>query len=70
MEPIRRTRWLRARIACAAGVLVLLVVELTGHRNLPIEVVQLTLTGGIVVTSVLDLVELRRRRQGATDYPR
>jgi hypothetical protein len=62
MEPIRRTRWLRARIACAVGVLVLLVVELTGHQSLPIEVVQLTLVGGIVVTSVLDVVDLRRRR--------
>ena len=76
---MRPTRWLRLRIACAVGVLAMLVVELTGHRTSAIELVQLVLIGGIVVTSVLDVRDHRRDgrdgrggpdRRGDLDRPR
>jgi hypothetical protein len=58
------------RIACATGVLVLLVVELSGHRSLPIEITQLSLIAGIVVTSVVDVMDLRRSRPDDPDPSR
>jgi len=52
------------------GVLVLLVVEVSGHRSLPVETVQLVLIGGIVVSSVLDLADFRRQRRDGSDHQR
>jgi len=52
-------KWFRLRVAFAAGVLVLLVVELTGHRTWLVVVPQALLVVGIIVTSVLDLGDVR-----------
>jgi len=43
-------------------VLGLLGVELSGHRGWPVVLIQAMLIGGIVVTSVLDLRDLRHKR--------
>ena len=59
---IRATRWFRLRLAFAIGVLALLVVELTGHRGLPVVIPQALLIAGIIITSVLDLRDVHGRR--------
>jgi uncharacterized membrane protein YecN with MAPEG domain len=43
-------------------VLVLLALELTGHRPWPVLVLQVLLIAGIVITSALDFRDLRARR--------
>ena len=59
------TKWFRLRVACALGVLVLLVVQLSGHRSGLVVLLQTLLIAGIIVTSALDLRDLRRRRAAA-----
>jgi hypothetical protein len=49
-------------VAFALGVLILLAVELSGHRGLIVTVPQALLILGIIVTSALDLRDLHRRR--------
>lgn len=61
------TKWFRLRVAFAVGVLALLGVELSGRKNLPVVLVQALLIVGIVVTSALDLRDLRRG--GGSDQP-
>jgi hypothetical protein len=61
------TKWFRLRVAFAVGVLALLGVELSGRKNLPVVLVQALLIVGIIVTSALDLRDLRRRR--GSDQP-
>ena len=62
------TKWFRLRVAFAVGVLALLGVELSGRKNLPpVVLVQAVLIVGIIVTSALDLRDLRRRR--GSDQP-
>jgi 4-amino-4-deoxy-L-arabinose transferase-like glycosyltransferase len=56
------TRWFRLRLAFALGVLVLLVFELFGHRSWLVVLPQALLIVGIIITSALDLRDLRRRR--------
>jgi len=58
-------KWFRLRVAFALGVLALLVVELSGHRTWLVVVPQALFIVGIIVTSVLDLRDLRRHRGGA-----
>jgi len=54
-------------VLSALGVLGLLGVELSGRRNWPVVLVQALLIVGIIVTSVLDLRDLRRERAEAPD---
>ena len=61
--------WLRIRIGCAAGVLVLLGVELAGRPTWPVVVAQIVLIAGIVTTSVLDLRDLGGRRRARPGPP-
>jgi len=62
------TKWFRLRVAFAVGVLALLGVELSGRKNLPpVVLVQAVLIVGIIVTSAVDLRDLRRRR--GSDQP-
>lgn len=63
------TRWLRLRVAFAIAVLVLLPIELSGHRSWPVILLQALLIVGIIATSVLDLRDLRRRRGTASGPP-
>jgi len=53
-------KWFRLRVAFALGVLILLVVELPGHRSWLVIVPQALLILGIIVTSVLDIRDVRR----------
>ncbi len=69
MSRISATKWLRLRLAFAAGVLVLLAIELTGHRSWPVLLLQVLLIVGIVITSALDLRDLRGRRTAAPGPP-
>jgi hypothetical protein len=69
MSRISATKWFRLRLAFAVGVLALLAVELIGHRSRPVILIQAVLIGGIVVTSGLDLRDLRRRRTAASGPP-
>jgi L-asparagine transporter-like permease len=62
MRLLFKTRWLRLRALFAVVVLVLLAVELFGQRSWLLGAIQILCIIGIVVTSVLDLRELRRRR--------
>jgi len=57
-------KWFRLRVALALGVLALLVVELSGHRTWLVVVPQALFIVGIIVTSVLDMLDLRRDRGG------
>jgi 4-amino-4-deoxy-L-arabinose transferase-like glycosyltransferase len=52
-------------VAFALGVLLLLAVELSGHRSWRVTLPQALLILGIIVTSALDLRDLRRRRAAA-----
>jgi hypothetical protein len=63
------TKWFRLRLAFAIGVLVLLAIELSGHRSWPLFLLQGLLIVGIVVTSALDLRELRGGRTAASGPP-
>jgi uncharacterized membrane protein YfhO len=56
-------------VAFALWVLVLLAVEVSGHRNWLVILVQVLLILGIIVTSALDLWDLRRRRAAAGPPP-
>jgi uncharacterized membrane protein YecN with MAPEG domain len=62
MSRISVTPWFRLRVGFAVGVLVLLALELTGHRPWPVLVLQVLLIAGIVITSALDFRDLRARR--------
>jgi hypothetical protein len=53
-------KWFRLRVAFALGVLILLVVELSGHRSWLVIVPQALFIVGIIVTSVLDIRDVRR----------
>jgi len=53
-------KWFRLRVAFALGVLILLVVELFGHRSWLVIVPQALFIVGIIVTSVLDIRDVRR----------
>ncbi|MBI1376485.1 MAG: hypothetical protein GC157_03235 [Frankiales bacterium] len=59
-------RWFRLRLLCVVGVLALLVVEALGHVSPLVLSVQALLVVGIVVTSVLDSRDLRRRGDTAS----
>ena len=64
------TKWFRLRVAFALGVLVLLAFELSGHRSLLVTLPQALLILGIIVTSALDLRDLRRGEQQQSGRPR
>jgi len=53
-------KWFQLRVAFALGVLILLVVELSGHRSWLVIVPQALFIVGIIVTSVLDIRDVRR----------
>jgi hypothetical protein len=69
MSLIPVTKWLRLRAVFAVGVLVLVIIELTGHRSWPVVLVQALLIFGIVTTSLLDVRDLRRGRTGDPEPP-
>jgi hypothetical protein len=56
-------------VAFALGVLVLLAFELSGHRTWLVKLPQALLILGIIITSALDLRDLRRRRTAAFGPP-
>jgi hypothetical protein len=62
MRRIPRTRWLRLRMAFALGVPGLLIYELAVRQNWLLVLTQVLLILGIIVTSALDLRDLRRQR--------
>lgn len=59
---MRVTRWLKLRAVLAVGVLVLVAVELAGHRGPAVVVPQALLIMAIVVTVILDVRDIRRSR--------
>jgi len=63
------TKWFRLRVACALGVLVLVAFELAGHQGWLVILLQALLIVGIIVTSALDVRDLRRRRAPAPGPP-
>jgi hypothetical protein len=69
MQRPSETKWFRLRVAFALGVLVLLAFELSGHRTWLVTLPQTLLILGIIVTSALDLRDLRRRRAAAAGPP-
>jgi hypothetical protein len=56
------TKWFRLRAVFAVVVLALLIEELIGRRTWLVGLVQAVFIVGIIVTSALDLRDLRRRR--------
>jgi hypothetical protein len=69
MSRMSATKWIRLRLAFAIGVLVLLAIELSGHRSWPLFLLQGLLIVGIVVTSALDLRDFRGGRTAASGPP-
>ena len=69
MPSTSAAKWLPLRVAFAVGVLVLLAVELSGHRDWPVLLLQSLFIVGIVITSGLDLRDLRGRRAPANHPP-
>jgi len=69
VQRVSETKWFPLRVAFALWVLVLLAVEVSGHRNWLVILVQVLLILGIIVTSALDLWDLRRRRAAAGPPP-
>ncbi len=69
MRRASETKWFRLRVAFALGVLVLLALELFGHRSLLVVLLQALLILGIIVTSALDLRDLRRGKAAAAGPP-
>jgi hypothetical protein len=65
MQKVSETKWFPLRVAFALGVLVLLAVELSGHRSWFVVLLQTLFILGIIVTGALDLWDLRRRRAAA-----
>jgi hypothetical protein len=65
MQRVSETKWFPLRVAFALGVLVLLAVELSGHRGRFVVLLQTLFILGIILTSALDLLDLRRRRAAA-----
>jgi hypothetical protein len=63
------TKWFRLRVAFALGALAILAFELSGHRSWLVILLQALLIVGIIVTSALDLRDLRRRRAAAPGPP-
>jgi hypothetical protein len=59
------TKWLWVRVVLAVAVLVMVGVELSGHRPTAMVVVQAILIVGILATVVADLVAWRRRSVGS-----
>ena len=55
-----KVNWFRLRVAFAVGVLILLVVELSGHCTWEVVVLQALFIVGVIVTSVLDIADVRR----------
>lgn len=66
---VAATKWFRWRVALAVGVLALLAVELSGRRSWPVILIQSLFIAGIVVTSALDLRDLRRRQKAGPPPP-
>ena len=64
------TKWFRLRVTFALGVLVLLGLELSGHRGWLVIVPQVLLIAGVIVTSALDLRDLRRKRAAEPGRPK
>ena len=67
MGRISATEWFRLRVTFALGVLVLLAIQLSGHRSQPVILLQVVLIVGIIATSALDLRDLLRRGGTASD---
>lgn len=63
MERPCATKWFRLRVACAIGVLAGLAFELSGQRSWPVILLQAVLIVGIIVTSALDLRDMRSRQK-------
>ena len=70
MERPSATKWFRLRVACAVGVLAGLAFELSGQRSWPWILLQAVLIVGIIVTSALDLRDLRSRRKATPGPPK
>jgi len=56
------TRWLRLRAVFAVVILVLVIEELVGPRVWPAVLVQVIGIIGVVITSALDVHDIRRKR--------
>jgi len=69
MSRIATTKWFRLRVVFAIGVLPLLAIELSGHRSWPVVLIQTLLIVGIVITSLLDLRDLRSGQAAAPGPP-
>jgi uncharacterized membrane protein YecN with MAPEG domain len=69
MASASATKWFRLRVVFALAVLVLLAFELSGHENWLVILLQALLIIGIIVTSALDLQDLRRRRAATPGPP-
>jgi hypothetical protein len=63
------TKWFRLRLVLGVGVLALLAVDLSDHWRWPVLLAQDLLIAGVVVTSLLDLREVRVRRAAAPGAP-
>jgi hypothetical protein len=63
LERVLRTKWFRLRLVFAVAVLALLAYELFGHRYWFVGLVQAILIAGIIVTSALDLRDIRHQRR-------
>jgi len=61
MARVSETRWLGLGLILALGVVALLGLELAGHQAWFVVLPQALLIVGIVVTSALDIMDLRRR---------
>jgi hypothetical protein len=62
------SKWLRIRAGLAV-VVALVIVELTGHRPWPVVLIQGLGIVGIIITVVLDLWDIGRRRATGSDPP-
>ena len=69
MQRVSETKGFPLRVAFALGVLVLLAVQLSGHRGWFVVLLQTLFILGIILTSALDLMDLRRRRAAAAGPP-
>jgi hypothetical protein len=68
--PVRSaSKWLRIRAGLAVVVVALVIVELTGHRPWPVVLIQGICIVGIIITVVLDVWDIVRRRAAGSGSP-
>jgi hypothetical protein len=63
------SKWVWIRAGLAVVVVALVILEVTGHRSWPVVLIQGMCIVGIIITVVLDLRDIVRRRRARGSGP-